>query len=53
MVFKAAFNNIAVISWPSVLLVEETRVPGETTDLSQVTDNFVTDLSQVTDNFVT
>jgi hypothetical protein len=24
--------------WRSVLLVEETRVPGETTDLSQVTD---------------
>ena len=29
MVFKATFNNISVISWPSVLLVEETRVPGE------------------------
>ena len=23
------FNNISVISWGSVLLVEETRVPGE------------------------
>ena len=29
MVFNATFNNIAVISWQSVLLVEETRVPGE------------------------
>ena len=29
MVFKATFNNISVISWQSVLLVEETRVPGE------------------------
>jgi hypothetical protein len=29
MVFKATFNNISVISWWSVLLVEETRVPGE------------------------
>ena len=29
MVFKATFNNISVISWRSVLLVEETRVPGE------------------------
>ena len=28
MVFKATFNNISVISWWSVLLVEETRVPG-------------------------
>jgi hypothetical protein len=32
------FNNISVISWRSVLLVEETRVPGKSTDLSQVTD---------------
>ena len=30
--FNATFNNIAVISWRSVLLVEET------TDLPQVTD---------------
>ena len=29
MVFKDPFNNISVISWNSVLLVEETRVPGE------------------------
>jgi len=29
MVFNAYFNNISVISWRSVLLVEETRVPGE------------------------
>jgi hypothetical protein len=29
MVFKATFNNISVISWKSVLLVEETAVPGE------------------------
>ena len=27
--FYATFNNISVISWWSVLLVEETRVPGE------------------------
>jgi hypothetical protein len=26
---NAPFNNISVISWQSVLLVEETRVPGE------------------------
>jgi hypothetical protein len=29
MVFKATFNTISVISWRSVLLVEETRVPRE------------------------
>jgi hypothetical protein len=33
MVFSATFNNISVISWRSVLLVEET---GETTEPSQV-----------------
>ena len=32
MVFNATFNNISVISWWSVLLVEKT------TDLLQVTD---------------
>jgi len=26
---NATFNNISVISWQSVLLMEETRVPGE------------------------
>jgi len=36
MVFNATFNNISVISWQSVLLVEETGGPGE--NLSQVTD---------------
>ena len=34
VVFNATFNNISVISWRSVLLVEET------TDLPQVTDKF-------------
>ena len=29
MVFNATFNNISVISWQSVLLLEETRVSGE------------------------
>ena len=27
--FNATFNNISAISWRSVLLVEETGVPGE------------------------
>jgi len=29
MVFNATFNNISAISWGSVLMVEETEVPGE------------------------
>ena len=29
IVFTATFNNISVISWRSVLMVEQTRVPGE------------------------
>jgi len=29
MMLNATFYNISVISWQSVLLVEETRVPGE------------------------
>jgi hypothetical protein len=38
MVFNATFNNISVISWRSVLLVEETEVREKTTDQPQVTD---------------
>ena len=29
MIFNSTFNNISVILWRSVLLVEETRVPRE------------------------
>jgi len=29
MVFNATFNNISVISWRPVLVVEEAGVPGE------------------------
>ena len=29
MVFKATYNNISVISWLSISLVKETRVPRE------------------------
>ena len=29
MAFYLTFNNISVISWRSVLLVEETGIPGE------------------------
>ena len=38
MVFNATSNNILVILWRLVLLVEETGVPGENHDLLQVTD---------------
>ena len=41
MVFIATFNNIAGLTWLSVLLVEETGGLGEITDLLQVTD-FIT-----------
>jgi hypothetical protein len=40
MVFNATFNNISVISWQSVLLVEETGVPGENPRPVGVTDKF-------------
>ena len=29
MIFNATFNSISVLLWRSVLLVEETRIPGE------------------------
>ena len=29
MMFNDTFNHISVISWRSVVLLEETRVPGE------------------------
>jgi hypothetical protein len=38
MVLSTTFNNIAVISWRSVLLVEETEDSEKTTVTSQVTD---------------
>ena len=37
MVFNATFNNISVISWQSVLLVEETKST-QRNPLPQVTD---------------
>ena len=40
MVFNATFNNISVILWQSLLLVEEIGVPGENPVLLQVTDKF-------------
>ena len=36
--FNVTFNNISVISWQSVLLVEETGGAEKTIDLKQVTD---------------
>jgi SpoU rRNA methylase family enzyme len=38
MVLNDTFNNISVISWRSVLLLEKTGGPEKTTDMSQVTD---------------
>jgi hypothetical protein len=36
MALNVTFNNISVMSWRSVLLVEETEYPEKTTDLPQV-----------------
>ena len=38
VVFNATFNNISVLSWWSVSLVEETGGPKKTSDLALVTD---------------
>jgi hypothetical protein len=38
MVLNVTFNNISVMSWWSVLLVEEPEYPEKTTDLPQATD---------------
>ena len=38
MVLNATFNNTLVILWLTVLLVEETGVPGENHRPAQVTD---------------
>ena len=38
MMFNATFYDISVISWRSVLLLEESGGTGENNDLSQVTD---------------
>ena len=38
MVFDTTYNNISIIFWRSLLLVEETAVTGKPTELSQVTD---------------
>jgi hypothetical protein len=38
MVFNVTFNKFSVISWRSVLLVEETGVPEKTIEILQVTD---------------
>ena len=37
MVFNATFNNISIISWPSVLLWRKPEYLEKTTNLSQVT----------------
>ena len=41
MVLNTTFNNISVISWWSVLLVEEIGVSRETNDLSEVNDKLL------------
>ena len=41
VVFNATFNNISVISWQPVLLVQEIGVPKKTTDLPTLSHNAV------------
>jgi hypothetical protein len=38
MVFDTTYNNISIIIWRSLLLVEETAVTGKPNELPQVTD---------------
>jgi hypothetical protein len=61
MVFNDTFNNISVISWRSVLLLEETKVPGENHRLAathrqsllhNVVGRFFTDSDNVSESFV-
>jgi hypothetical protein len=42
MLFNVILYNILVISWRSILLVDDTGVPRETIVMLQVTDNFIT-----------
>jgi hypothetical protein len=44
MVLNAFFNNISVISWQSVLLVEKTGVPGENVIAEKVASLLKTDV---------
>jgi hypothetical protein len=49
MVFNTTFNNISIISWWPVSLVEETGVPGEKKEnfvLKQHQKNFYNDFRQ-------
>ena len=52
MVFNVIFNNISVITWQSVLLVEETKVPEENhwpvTSHRQTISHYVLSSTQVT-----
>jgi hypothetical protein len=41
MVFNATFNIFSAISWWSVLLVEETKVPGENLEAYGIQTYFV------------
>jgi hypothetical protein len=49
MVFIATFNNISVISWWSVLLVEDTAVPREN---HRPVSIFQTGVGEIEDGFV-
>jgi hypothetical protein len=48
MVFNDTFNNISVVSWLYVLLVEKTGVDGEYHQTAQVTDKLYILLLDIT-----
>ena len=48
MVFNATSNNISIMAWRSVLLMEESRVLEKTTDLPQVTDKLYGKFGSIT-----
>jgi len=50
MTFNATFNNISVISWWLVLLVEETRVPIINTSSFQQRDH-ISSYLQISKNY--
>jgi hypothetical protein len=41
MVCNVTFNNISVISWQSVIVVEEARVPGQPPTIGKQVVNFI------------
>jgi hypothetical protein len=52
MVYNATLNNISVMLWRSVLLVEESEYLEKTTDLPQITDKLHHIICKSLTNFI-